>query len=82
LYSHSGQIKDIDSKGIVYYKVDTSKGNIGSPGFGTICEPLDDIESFPVYLVHTNESEDSLNAGQSFNEEILEFMTNAYINNL
>jgi V8-like Glu-specific endopeptidase len=31
LYAHSGPVKNVDSQGIVYYEVDTSRGNSGSP---------------------------------------------------
>lgn len=75
MHFHSGPIKSIDHRGIVYYEVDTSGGNSGSPGFldlkktGSI-----GVANFPACLVHTHRSKDPLNAGVKIDDDLVEFM--------
>jgi hypothetical protein len=80
MYSHSGPIKRIDSRGKVYYEVDTSKVNSGSPGFldlqeKTKQEASREFKNYPVCLVHTQSTDENLNAGEKFNEESDKFMS-------
>jgi V8-like Glu-specific endopeptidase len=76
MYSHKGPIKNIDDKGIVYYDVDTSSGNSGSPGFLELKNDHDsNVENFPVCLVHTHRyRSQELNAGEKIDEDLIQFM--------
>ncbi len=72
LYSHSGPIKNSDPGKIVFYDVDTTGGNSGSPGLNGLVNG-NDIRS--VFLTHThNEKKSLLNAGQGYDQDFYDFM--------
>lgn len=72
LYSHSGPIKNADPGKIVFYDIDTTKGNSGSPGLDGVANS-NDIRS--VFLTHThNEKKSLLNAGQGYDQDFYDFM--------
>lgn len=72
LHSHSGPIKNVDPGKIVFYDVDTTKGNSGSPGLNGI----DNGENItPAFLTHTHAVTGSqLNAGQGYDQDFYDFM--------
>jgi len=76
MHSHKGPIRNIDDQGIVYYDVDTSAGNSGSPGFLELKKDQDsNVENFPVCLVHTHRYRaQELNAGEKIDEDLVQFM--------
>lgn len=76
MYHHTGPVRKIDHRGIVYYDVDTSSGNSGSPGFMDFRKKAElRVEDSPVCVVHTHASkEDSLNAGVGIDDDLVEFM--------
>lgn len=78
MYAHSGPIKKVDPQGTVYYEVDTSGGNSGSPVFLELNGKRDKksvvVENFPVSVVHTHNVNDELNAGEKIDEDLVDFM--------
>jgi len=73
LYLHSGPIKNADPGKVVFYDVDTTKGNSGSPGLNDMENHKKDI--IPVFLTHTHAvTESSLNAGQGYDQDFYDFM--------
>lgn len=82
MYSHVGPIKRIDPNGIVYYEVDTSSGNSGSPGFLELKKDYAGSINFPVCLVHTHRSDaPQLNAGEKIDEDTIQFMQETFSKN-
>ena len=72
LHFHSGPIKNVDPGKIVFYDIDTTKGNSGSPGLNGIENGQDVI---PVFLTHTHAVNGSqLNAGQGYDQDFYDFM--------
>lgn len=83
MHSHKGPIRSIDHNGIVYYEVDTSSGNSGSPGILELKKDDDsNIENFPVCLVHTHRSDAPLNAGEKIDEDTVQFMKECVSNSV
>lgn len=75
LHFHNGPIKTVDPGKIVFYDVDTTKGNSGSPGLNGIVKNDGDI--VPVFLTHTHSiSENKINAGQGYDQDFYDFMIN------
>jgi V8-like Glu-specific endopeptidase len=73
LYYHSGPIKNVDPGKVVFYDVDTTKGNSGSPGLNGIKNDKDII--IPVFLTHTHAvNKTTLNAGQGYDQDFYDFM--------
>lgn len=72
LHFHSGPIKNVDPGKVVFYDVDTTKGNSGSPGFNEI---KNDKDIPQVFLTHTHTVFDSqLNAGHGYDQDFYDFM--------
>lgn len=72
LHLHSGPIRSVDPGKTVFYDVDTTKGNSGSPGLSGI---EDGKNILPVFLTHTHAVEgDRLNAGQGYDQDFYDFM--------
>jgi hypothetical protein len=72
LYSHSGPIKNADPGKIIFYDIDTTKGNSGSPGLDGVVNGND---TRSVFLTHThNEKKSLLNAGQGYDQDFYDFM--------
>lgn len=75
LYSHSGPIKNVDPSRIVFYEVDTTKGNSGSPGFPEINNDESNKEIIPSFLTHTHGIHKSkVNAGEGYDQDFYDFM--------
>lgn len=75
LYSHSGPIKNVDPSRIVFYEVDTTKGNSGSPGFPEINNIESNTEIIPAFLTHTHGIRKSkINAGEGYDQDFYDFM--------
>ena len=74
LHSHNGPIKTVDPGKIVFYDVDTTKGNSGSPGLNGIKNHNEEI--IPVFLTHTHSViESKINAGQGYDQDFYNFMS-------
>ena len=75
LHAHNGPIKNVDPGKIVFYDVDTTKGNSGSPGLNGIIK--DESNIIPVFLTHTHSvTENKINAGQGYDQDFYDFMIN------
>ncbi len=72
LHLHRGPIRSVDPGKTVFYDIDTTKGNSGSPGLsGT----EDGKTVLPVFLTHTHAVEGyELNAGQGYDQDFYDFM--------
>jgi V8-like Glu-specific endopeptidase len=72
LHFHSGPIKSVDPGKVIFYDVDTTKGNSGSPGLDGVENGKDII---PVFLTHTHAViKSKLNAGQGYDQDFYDFM--------
>jgi len=72
LHLHSGPIRSVDPGKTVFYDIDTTKGNSGSPGLSGI---EDGKNILPVFLTHTHAVEGyKLNAGQGYDQDFYDFM--------
>jgi len=72
LHLHSGPIRNVDPGKTVFYDIDTTKGNSGSPGLSGI---EDGKNILPVFLTHTHAVDGyELNAGQGYDQDFYDFM--------
>jgi V8-like Glu-specific endopeptidase len=75
LHAHNGPIKNVDPGKIVFYDLDTTKGNSGSPGLNGIIK--DESNIIPVFLTHTHSvTENKINSGQGYDQDFYDFMIN------
>ncbi len=80
LYFHSGPIKYVNPNKEVFYDVDTTGGNSGSPGFPKLILEENVKKIVPVFLTHThasyndNSQKAKVNAGAGYDEDFYDFM--------
>lgn len=79
LYAHSGPITNVNPSRVVFYEVDTTKGNSGSPGFSGLVDAGKNKNISPVFLTHTHGMHDSkINAGEGYDQDFYDFMVEHY----
>ena len=80
LYFHSGPIRYVNPNKEVFYDVDTTKGNSGSPGFPELNWEKNVQNIGPAFLTHTHASyshdfqKSKINAGQGYDQDFYDFM--------
>jgi hypothetical protein len=76
LHTHSGPIKEVDPNKFVFYEVDTTQGNSGSPGFPEINDKNVSEQVTPAFLTHTHGLEKhKINAGEGYDQDFYDFMS-------
>ena len=79
LYFHSGPIINVNPSKVVFYEVDTTKGNSGSPGFPGVIGAEKNKHINPVFLTHTHGRRNSkVNGGEGYDQDFYDFMVEYY----